>query len=62
MGKKTNLTQQQLDPLAASFYPTIKAYFESEEGKAELQKYLEEMAGLAKPAEKDTDDKNGDVA
>ena len=41
MGKRTNLTQQQIDSLAASFYPTIKAYFASEEGRAEYQKYLD---------------------
>ncbi|WP_072419509.1 MULTISPECIES: hypothetical protein [unclassified Ruminococcus] len=62
MGKRTNLTPQQLDLLAASFYPTILAYFKSEEGKAEYQKYLDEKAGLAKPADENTDDKNGDVA
>ena len=59
MGKRTNLTQQQIDLLAASFYPTIKAYFESEEGKAEYQKYLDEKAALAKAAD-DTDDNDAD--
>ena len=62
MGKKTNLTEQQLNSLAASFYPMIKAYFESEDGKAEYQKYLDEKTGVAKPADEITDDKNGDVA
>lgn len=62
MGKKTNLTEQQLNSLAVSFYPTIKAYFESEQGKAEYQKYLNEKAGVAKPADENADDKNGDVA
>ena len=62
MGKRTNLTQQQIDLLAASFYPTILDYFKSEEGKAELQKYLEEKAGNAKPVGEDADDKGGDVA
>ncbi|MBR1750360.1 MAG: hypothetical protein IJ740_05660 [Ruminococcus sp.] len=56
------ITQQQIDSLAASFYPTIKAYFESEQGRAEYQKYLEEKAGNAKPADKTTADKNGNVA
>ena len=56
------LTQQTIDTLAASFYPTIKAYFESEQGRAEYQKYLEEKAGNAKPAGCDANDKNGDVA
>ena len=55
MGKRTNLTQQQIDSFAASFYPTIKAYFASEEGRAEYQKYLDEKADNAKPAE------NGDT-
>lgn len=62
MGKRTNLTQQQIDLLAASFYPTILAYYKSEEGKAEYQKYLEEKAGNAKPVGEDADDKGGDVA
>ena len=56
------LTQQTIDTLAASFYPTIKAYFESEQGRAEYQKYLEEKAGNAKPAVETTADKNGNVA
>ena len=45
------ITQKQIDSLAASFYPTIKEYFASEEGKAEYQKYLDEKAGLANHAE-----------
>lgn len=53
------VTEQQLNALAVSFYPAIKAYFESEEGKAEYQRYLDEMAGNAKPADEDTDDKSG---
>lgn len=56
------ITQQQINSLAASFYPTIKAYFESEQGRAEYQKYLDEKAGNAKPAEETSTDKNGDVA
>ena len=50
MGK---LTQQTIDSLAASFYPAIKAYFESEQGRTEYQKYLKEKAGLANHAEVD---------
>ena len=41
--------------LAASFYPVIKAYFESEEGKAEYQKYLDKKADVARSA-KDSND------
>ena len=62
MGKRTNLTQQQIDLLAASFYPTILAYYQSEEGKAEYQKYLAKKAGNAKPAGETATDKNGDIA
>lgn len=62
MGKKTNLTEKQLNSLAASFYPAIRAYFESEQGKAEYQKYLDEKAGNVKPADENADDKNSDVA
>lgn len=56
------ITQQQIDSLAASFYPTIKAYFESEQGRAEYQKYLDEKAGLANHAEinDNDDDDNAD--
>ena len=59
------ITQQQIDSLAASFYPTIKAYFESEQGRAEYQKYLDEKAGLANHAESDNTndiDANGNNA
>ena len=45
------ITQQQIYSLAASFYPAIRAYFESEQGKAEYQKYLDEKAENAKSAE-----------
>ena len=38
-----------------SFYPAIRAYFESEQGRAEYQKNLDEKADNAKPAE------NGDT-
>ena len=54
------ITQQQIDSLAASFYPTIKEYFASEEGKAEYQKYLDEKAGLANHAEVNDNDDNAD--
>ena len=56
------LTKQEINTLAASFYPAIRAYFESEKGRAEYQKYLDEKAGNAKPAEETSTDKNGDVA
>ncbi len=56
------LTQHTINTLAASFYPAIRAYFESEKGRAEYQKYLNEKADNAKPADDDTADKNGDVA
>ena len=56
------ITQQQINSLAASFYPTIKAYFESEQGKAEYHKYLDEKAVNANPADETSTDKNGDVA
>ena len=45
------LTKQEINTLAASFYPAIRAYFESEQGKAEYQKYLDEKAENAKSAE-----------
>ncbi|WP_139182286.1 MULTISPECIES: hypothetical protein [unclassified Ruminococcus] len=50
------LTKQEINTLAASFYPAIRAYFESEQGKAEYQKYLDEKAENAKSAE------NGDTS
>ena len=49
------LTKQEINTLATSFYPAIRAYFESEQGRAEYQKYLDEKADNAKPAE------NGDT-
>lgn len=42
--------------LAASFYPVIKAYFESEEGKAEYQKYLDKKADDARSAKENDND------
>ena len=55
------LTQQTIDTLAASFYPAIRAYFESEQGKAEYQNKSDEQAGLANRAEvNDNDDDNAD--
>lgn len=42
--------------LAASFYPVIKAYFESEEGKAEYQKYLDKKADSAGSAKENDND------
>ena len=54
-----NISQQTIDTLAASFYPAIKAYFESEQGRAEYQRYLDEKAALAKAAN-DADDNDAD--
>ena len=63
MGKRTNLTQQQIDSLAASFYPTIKAYFASEEGRAEYQKYLDKKSEIAKSVENgDTNNNDNNAA
>lgn len=42
--------------LAASFYPVIKAYFESEEGKAEYQNYLDKKADVARSAKENDND------
>ena len=53
---KTDFTQQQIEMLAASFYPVIKAYFESEEGKAEYQKYLDKKADVARLAKENDND------
>ena len=52
---KTEFTQQQIEMLSASFYPVIKAYFESEEGKAEYQKYLDKKADSARLANDSND-------
>ena len=56
------ISKQTLNTLAASFYPAIRAYFESEEGKAEYQKYLDEKAENAKSAETGDTHKNDDSA
>ena len=53
---KTEFTQQQIEMLAASFYPVIKAYFESEEGKAEYQNYLDKKADVARSAKENDND------
>ena len=58
MKRTKNISQQTIDTLAASFYPAIKAYFESEQGRAEYQRYLDEQADLAKSAEPDNADDN----
>ena len=42
--------------LAASFYPVIKAYFESEECKAEYQKYHDKRADIARSAKENDND------
>ena len=53
MGK---ITKQQINILAASFFPTMRDYYQSDEGKAEYQRYLEEKASFAMEAETNTDD------
>ena len=53
---KTEFTQQQIEMLSASFYPVIKAYFESEEGKAEYQKYHDKRADIARSAKENDND------
>ena len=53
---KTEFTQQQIEMLSASFYPVIKAYFESEEGKAEYQKYLDKKADVARSVKENDND------
>lgn len=58
---RTHLTQQQIDSLAASFLPAIKKFFQSEEGKAMYQKYLDEKAELAKSAESEKDNNDNDA-
>ena len=57
MGKRT---KQQINLLAASFYPTMCDYFQSDEGKAEYQRYLEEKASFAMGAETNTNDDSAD--
>ena len=57
MGK---ITKQQINILAASFFPTMRDYFQSDEGKAEYQRYLEEKASFAMVAEMNTDDNSAD--
>lgn len=53
---RTYITEQQLESLAASFLPTMRKFFQSEEGKALYQQYLDEKAELAKSAENEKDD------
>ena len=57
------LSKQEINTLAASFYPAIRAYFESEQSRAEYQKYLEEKADNAKSAENgDTNNNDNNAA
>ena len=54
-----NISQQTIDTLAANFLPSMQAFFRSEEGQKEYQRYLDEQADLAKSAETDNaDDKD----
>jgi hypothetical protein len=54
-----NISQQTIDTLAANFLPSMQAFFRSEEGQKEYQKYIDEKADFAKSAEQDnTDDKD----
>ena len=53
-----NNSQQTIDTLAANFLPSMQAFFRSEEGQREYQKYLDEKADLAKSAEPDNADDN----
>ena len=53
-----NISQQMIDTLAANFLPSMQAFFRSEEGQKEYQRYLDEQADLAKSAETDNADDN----
>ena len=57
MGK---ITKQQINILAASFFPTMRDYFQTDEGKAEYQRYIEEKASFAMGAETNTNDNSAD--
>ena len=57
MGK---ITKQQINILAASFFPVMLGYYKTDEGKAEYQRYLEEKASFAMGAEMNTDDNSAD--
>ena len=53
MGK---ITKQQINILAASFFPVMLEFYKTGEGKAEYQRYLEEKASFAMGADTNTDD------
>ena len=53
MGK---ITKQQINILAASFFPVMLEFYRTDEGKAEYQRYLEEKASFAMVADTNTDD------
>ncbi len=38
-------TDEQIRALAASFYPTIRAYYDTEEGKKMFEDYMNEVNG-----------------
>ena len=38
-------TDEQIKALAASFYPTIRAYYDTEEGKKMFEDYMNEVNG-----------------
>ena len=57
------LTKQEINTLATSFYPAIRAYFESEQGRAEYQKYLDKKSEIAKSVENgDTNNNDNNAA
>ena len=58
MKRTKNISQQMIDTLAANFLPSMQAFFKSEEGQKEYQRYLDEQADLAKSAETDNADDN----
>ena len=44
-------TDEQIRALAASFYPTIRAYYDTEEGKKMFEEYMDaQNVGDDKPA------------
>ena len=57
MGK---ITKQQINILAASFFPVMLEFYKTDEGKAEYQRYLEEKASFAMGAETNTNDNSAD--
>ena len=44
-------TDEQIKALAASFYPTIRAYYDTEEGKKMFEEFMDaQIVGDKKPA------------